>query len=78
MRPAGLGFSQFRLIFGILSPESTTDPKLVELVRNKKNMYGTWCKAHVILEKLTVKMENNSRQHPPKLILLLVLVQSLS
>ena len=30
-------------------------------------MYGTWCKAHVTLEKLTVKMENNSRQHPPSL-----------
>ena len=25
-------------------------------------MYGTWCKAHVIPEKLTVKMENNGRQ----------------
>ena len=34
-RLAGLGFSQFRLIFGILSPESTTHSKLVELVRNK-------------------------------------------
>ena len=35
-RQAGpcLSFSQFRLIFGILSPESTTHPKLVELVRN--------------------------------------------
>ena len=33
-RPAGLGFSQFRLIFGILSPETTTHPKLVALVRN--------------------------------------------
>ena len=25
-------------------------------------MYGTWCKAHVIPEKLTVKIENNGRQ----------------
>ena len=34
-RLAGLGFSQFRLIFGILSPKTTTHPKLVEFVRNK-------------------------------------------
>jgi hypothetical protein len=26
-------------------------------------MYGTWCKAHVITEKLTVKIGNNGRQH---------------
>ena len=26
-------------------------------------MYGTWCKAHFIPEKLTVKMGNNGRQH---------------
>ena len=36
-------------------------------------MYRTWCKAHVIPEKLTVKIENNGRQHPLKLKLLLVL-----
>ena len=30
-------------------------------------MYGTWCKAHFIPEKLTVKMKNNGRQHPPSL-----------
>ena len=34
-RPAGLGFSQFRLIFGILSPESKTHPKFVALIRKK-------------------------------------------
>jgi len=34
-RPAGLGFSQFWLIFGILPPESAIHPKLIELVRNK-------------------------------------------
>ena len=34
-RPAGLGFSQFWLIFGILVPATTTHPKLVEFVRNK-------------------------------------------
>ena len=28
-------------------------------------MYGTWCKAHFIPEKLTVEMGNNGRQHPP-------------
>ena len=28
-------------------------------------MHGTWCKAHVIPEKLTVEMGNNVRQHPP-------------
>ena len=28
-------------------------------------MYGTWCKAHVIPEKLTVKIGNNGRQYPP-------------
>ena len=26
-------------------------------------MYGTWCKAQFISEKLMVKMENNGRQH---------------
>jgi len=35
VRPAGLGFSQFCLIFGILVPATTTHPKLVEFVRNK-------------------------------------------
>ena len=30
-------------------------------------MYGTWCKAHVIPEKLTVKIGNNGRHHPPSL-----------
>jgi len=30
-------------------------------------MYGIWCKAHFIPEKLTVKMGNNGRQHPPSL-----------
>ena len=29
-------------------------------------MYGTWYKAHFIPEKLTVKMGNNGRQHPPQ------------
>ena len=28
-------------------------------------MYETWCKTHFILEKLTIKMGNNGRQHPP-------------
>ena len=26
-------------------------------------MYGTWCEAHFIPEKLIVKMGNNGRQH---------------
>ena len=26
-------------------------------------MYGTWCEDHFIPKKLTVKMENNGRQH---------------
>ena len=26
-------------------------------------MYGTWCKSHVIPEKLTIKIGNNGRQH---------------
>ena len=26
-------------------------------------MYGTWCKAYVIPDKLTAKMGNNGRQH---------------
>ena len=51
-------------------------PQLVEFVRIRQNMYGTWCKAQFILEKLTVKMGNNGRQQPPKLELLLVLEQS--
>ena len=51
------------MILGTLVPATKTHPKLVALVRNKKNIYGTCCKAHVILEKLTVKMGNNSRQH---------------
>ena len=38
-------------------------------------MYGTWCETHFIPDKLTVKMGNNGRQHPPKLKLLLVLKQ---
>ena len=71
-----LAFCPFFQIFGILFPTTTTHPKLVSLVRNKKNMYGTWCKAHVILEKLTVKIGNNDHQHLPKLKLLLVLEQS--
>ena len=61
--PACLGFCPFFLIFGTLVPATTTHPKLVALVINKQNMYGTWCKAHVILEKLTVKMGNNGCQH---------------
>ena len=31
-------------IFGQWIPASTTHPKLVELIRIKQNMYGTWCK----------------------------------
>ena len=69
-------FCPIFLIFGTLVPATKTHPKLVALVRNKKNIYGTCCKAHVILEKLTVKIGNNGRQHPPKLKLLLVLEQS--
>ena len=65
------------MILVTLVPTTTTRPKLGALVRNKQNMYGTWCKAHVIPEKLTVKMGNNGRQPPPpKLKLLLVLEQS--
>ena len=78
VRPAGLGFSQFCLIFGILVPATTTHPKLISLVRNRQNMYGTYRKAHVIPEKLTVKIGNNGRQQPPKVKLLLVLKQSRS
>jgi hypothetical protein len=51
------------MILGTLVPATTTHPKLLALVRNKKNMYGTWYKAHVIPEKLTVKMGNNGHQH---------------
>ena len=43
MRPVSLGFCPFFLIFGTLVPATTTHPKLVALVRNKKNMHGTWC-----------------------------------
>ena len=62
-RPVGLRFCPFFLIFGTLVPATTTHPKLVALARNKQNIYGTWCKAHVIPEKLMVKMENNGHQH---------------
>jgi len=62
VRPVGLGFGLFFLIFGTLVPTTITHPKLVELVRNKQNMYGSWCKAHFIPEKLMVKMGNNGRQ----------------
>jgi len=42
-------------------------------------MNGTWCRAKFIPEKLTIKMQNNGRQHPsPQLKLLLVLEQSLT
>ena len=51
------------MILGTLVPATTIHPKLIALVRNKQNMYGTWCKAHVIPKKLTVKMGNNGRQH---------------
>ena len=64
------------MILGTLVPATTTHPKLVALVRNKQNMYGIWCEDCVISEKLTVKIGNNGRQHPPKLKLLLVLEQS--
>ena len=64
------------MILGSLVSVTTIHPKLIALVRNKQNMYGTWRKAHVILEKLTVKIGNNGRQHTPKLKLLLVLEQS--
>jgi hypothetical protein len=48
-RPAGLlVFCPFFLIFGTLVSATTTHPKLVALVRNKKNMHGTCSKAHVI------------------------------
>ena len=64
-RPVGLRFGPFFLIFSTLVPATTTHPKLVALVRNKQNMYGTWCKTHFIPEKLKVKMEimavNNER-----------------
>ena len=40
-------------------------------------MHGTWCKTQFIPEKLMVKTQDNGRQHPPKLKLLLVLEQSL-
>ena len=45
------------MILGTLVPATTTHPKLVALVINKQNMYETWCNAHVIPEKLTVKWE---------------------
>ena len=61
-RPVGLVFCPIFLIFGTLVPATTTHPKFVALVRNKQNMYGTWCKAYVIPEKLTVKTANNGRQ----------------
>ena len=61
-RPVGLVFCPFFPIFGTLVPATTTHPKLIALVRNKQNMYGTWCKAHVIPEKLMVKIGNNGRQ----------------
>ena len=61
-RPAWY-FVHFFLIFGTLVPATTTHPKLVALVRNKQNVYGTWCEACVIPEKLTVKIGNNGRQH---------------
>ena len=76
VQAVGLGFCPFFLIFGTLVFVTTTHPKLVALVRNKQNMYGIWCKAHVIPENLMVKMVNSGRQHPPKLKLLLVLEQS--
>jgi len=28
-------------------------------------MYGIWCEAHFVPDKLMVKMGNNGRQHPP-------------
>ena len=47
-RPAGLGeagrpgfFPVLAHFFGTLVPATTTHPKLVALVRNKQNMYGT-------------------------------------
>ena len=57
-----MGFGPFFLIFGRLVPATITYPKLVALVRNKQNIYGTQCEAHFILEKLTVKMGNNGHQ----------------
>ena len=70
-------FCPIFLIFGTLVLATTTHPKLVALVRNKQNMYGTWCKTHFIPEKLMVKMEIMAvNTPPPKLKLLLVLEQS--
>ena len=40
-RLVGLGFGPFFLILGTLVPETITHPKLVALIRNKQNMYGT-------------------------------------
>ena len=43
-------------------PAGTTHPKLVELIRTKQNMYGTWCKnsiysREVVLEQsLTLRL----------------------
>jgi len=54
--PAGLVFFPFWLNFLSRVPATTTHPKLVALVRNKQNMYGGWCKAQFIPEKLTIEM----------------------
>jgi len=52
----GLGFCPIMSIFGTPVPEIKIHPKLMELIRNKQNMNGTWCKARFIPEKLTSKM----------------------
>jgi len=40
-RPSGLGEAGRPGIFGRLVPATITYPKLVALIRNKQNMYGT-------------------------------------
>jgi len=61
-KPSGLGFFPFWLNFLSRVPATTTHSKLFALVRNKQNMYGTWCKDQFIFEKLTVEIWNNGRQ----------------
>jgi hypothetical protein len=81
-RPVGLGeagrpgiFFHFASFLIHLSLHSQLIQNLWNFIRIKINMYGTWCKALFIPEKLMDKVWFNGRQHTPKLKLLLVLEQ---
>jgi len=75
--PGGLDFLWFRPPLGSGFLQAQLIQNLWNLLELNKIYMEHGAKTQFISEKLTVKMWNNGRQHPPKLKLLLVLEQNL-